>query len=226
MKNMLLKVVPCAVLLAAGASAYAADGYQDDTSARGFRIRPYIGGTAGVAFTNLDYTHDDHHHHDNHEHNVDDGASFIVNPHVGLDFEHSSGMGFKVEAEGFFLNNDDYSMDVWGDDHTVYRDTMTVKSSGMFVNVIGNYHINSVVVPYVGTGLGFARNRSSISGFTEHNTELAINVKAGTELMLNDHFGFDVGLRYADYGEVSKDYFYEKLQLDSFDLYAGFNLKF
>lgn len=217
MKNNLLKLIPCAVMAFAGVSANAAD---EDS---GFRVRPYIGADAGVAFTDMNYIH--HSHHRDHYHDVDDGSAFVVNPHLGVEFDHSSGFGFKVEAEGFFLDNEDYDVDVW-DSYGRYHDTMTVKSSGMFVNLIGNYRINHLLVPYVGTGMGFARNKSSISGFSEHNTEFAFNVKTGTEIMVTDNFGFDLGLRYVDYGKVSKHYFEEDLELDSFDIYAGVNLKF
>ena len=219
MSRICVKLVPCAVAVSslACASVQAAD------EGSGFRIRPYIGATAGVAFTDMNYIH--HSHHRDHYHDVDDGSAFVVNPHAGVEFDHSSGFGFKVEAEGFFLDNEDYAIDVWNGER-YYRDSMTVKSSGMFVNVIGNYRINDIFVPYVGTGMGFAKNKSTVNGYTEHNSEFAFNVKTGTELMVTDNFGFDVGFRYVDYGDVSKHYFYEKLELDSFDIYAGVNLKF
>ena len=46
------------------------------------------------------------------------------------------------------------------------------------------------------------------------------------ELLLNEHFGFDVGLKYATYGDVSKHHYDKSVFMTSFDIFAGFNVKF
>ena len=123
------------------------------------------------------------------------------------------------------MSNEKYDVDVWYP-HGRFREDMKVKSSGLFINVIGDYHVNDVFVPYAGVGMGFAKNRSSVNGVVEHNNEFAFNTKVGTELLLNEHFGFDVGLKYATYGDVSKHHYDKSVFMTSFDIFAGFNVKF
>ena len=208
MRKIIGAVGALSLLCSSFGVAEAASSYFEKNTDRTFAVRPYFGGSIGAAFTDLDYEHHDHYH------KVDDGAAFMVYPRVGIEFEHMSGWGGKLETEGFFMSNEKYDVDVW------------YPSSGLFINVIGDYHVNDVFVPYAGVGMGFAKNRSSVNGVVEHNNEFAFNTKVGTELLLNEHFGFDVGLKYASYGDVSKHHYDKSVFMTSFDIFAGFNVKF
>lgn len=219
MRKIIGAVGALSLLCSSFGVAEAASSYFEKNTDRTFAVRPYFGGSIGAAFTDLDYEHHDHYH------KVDDGAAFMVYPRVGIEFEHMSGWGGKLETEGFFMSNEKYDVDVWYP-HGRFREDMKVKSSGLFINVIGDYHVNDVFVPYAGVGMGFAKNRSSVNGVVEHNNEFAFNTKVGTELLLNEHFGFDVGLKYATYGDVSKHHYDKSVFMTSFDIFAGFNVKF
>ncbi len=225
---MKTKIAAAALAALACAAAPASPSYFTQNPDANMLARLYFGATAGVAFTNLDADDSDYcdYYYDcYYSDSIDDGASFVANPRIGVEYEFRGGMGFKTEVEGFFVTKEDYSVDVW-DRYGFYTTDMSVKSHGVFFNVIGNYHANDVLVPYIGVGLGVAKNEADIDGYSESNSEFAFNIKGGTEIMLNDHFGFDVGLRYANYGTVSSEYFTDDIELDSFDLTAGFNVKF
>ena len=157
MRKIIGAVGALSLLCSSFGVAEAASSYFEKNTDRTFAVRPYFGGSIGAAFTDLDYEHHDHYH------KVDDGAAFMVYPRVGIEFEHMSGWGGKLETEGFFMSNEKYDVDVWYP-HGRFREDMKVKSSGLFINVIGDYHVNDVFVPYAGVGMGFAKNRSSVNG--------------------------------------------------------------
>ena len=105
MRKIIGAVGALSLLCSSFGVAEAASSYFEKNTDRTFAVRPYFGGSIGAAFTDLDYEHHDHYH------KVDDGAAFMVYPRVGIEFEHMSGWGGKLETEGFFMSNEKYDVD-------------------------------------------------------------------------------------------------------------------
>ena len=209
------------------ADEYNAPAHHSSTSP----VRFYIGAQAGASFMDVsaDCYNYDHYYYDYYADkcNLDSQTAFTVNPHVGIDVRFDPVIGARFELEGFYHSKTDYSYDVWNSEGRLSRDKFELETAGGFFNSYLDIHTNSPFTPYVGFGLGFASHDTKLNfGKNDSTTNFAYNVGLGTAINLNKNFAFDIGLRYANYGEVLKDAYFEKVEVSSVDLLGGVRITF
>lgn len=93
-----------------------------------------------------------------------------------------------------------------------------IETETFFLNTYADFQVAKKFELYVGAGIGMAKHKSKTSfnvnlnpynipitaGFSdsESNTCVAYNVTAGAAYLITDNLAVDLGLRYADLGEV------------------------
>lgn len=119
---------------------------------------------------------------------------FSANPFVGVDFKYNSLLGQRVELEGFFHGKAKSK---------VKGDRVEVQSNGFFVNTYLDFHVNKVVAPYVGLGIGYAHNKidQSFDELDNSKDSVAAQIGGGVLFNVTDNLGIDLNVRYACYGD-------------------------
>lgn len=140
-------------------------------------------------------------------------------------FDHSSGAklafgkqygDFRGELEYLYVGKQDMKKNSFSSFANNYRSEMNVKSHALMLN--GYYDVtklSSYVTPYVGLGLGVARNEiseekrfSTDTGSLVNKVEgtnknkFAYNVMLGTKIHATDSVFFDLGYKYINLGKL------------------------
>lgn len=216
MKKILLATFALSML---ASSATMAQENQDGYSP----VRFYLGTKLGSSFVNLSADCD--HHYDC---NVDDDTVFTVNPFVGIDVRYNSLLGSRFEVEGFFHSDAEFKYDVKAPGFTYYQEKAEYKSNGMFFNSYLDFHTKTLFTPYVGLGLGYVHNDTTLKAcnYSEKKDNFAFNITGGTAIELTNNFAFDIGLRYGYYGEILKEQYFENIEAQSLDFLASVRVSF
>lgn len=140
-------------------------------------------------------------------------------------FDHSSGAklafgkqygDFRGELEYMFIGKQDMKKNTYSSNANNYRSDMNVKSHALMLN--GYYDVtklHSHVTPYVGFGIGAARNEISeerrliaSTGALENKVagtnknKFAYNVMLGAKVKATDSLFLNVGYKYIDLGKL------------------------
>lgn len=110
---------------------------------------------------------------------------------------------------------------------------MKLETQSIMVNAYYDINTNTAFTPYVGAGLGYAKVKASLSSsvmsMDTDDTNFAWQVGAGVAYALNDNISFDLGYRYTDMGDISKQYSTAnnyKIDVDSHELLLGARYSF
>jgi opacity protein-like surface antigen len=129
------------------------------------------------------------------------GAGYRINENLRADFSVNYRSGFKYTAGRNFKNLDQSF-------------NQKVKSLSGMINAyydIGEF--SNIFKPYVGAGLGIARNKaqnfrlnfpsSSVDQYGKTKTNFAWQVGTGSLIKIDDNINLNIGYRYVDLGTVT-----------------------
>ncbi len=226
--NNTLAISTLALSIFAGLST-TASATDEGISANVRPVQFYLGSRIGASILSL--SEECHDYYDSENCSIDDESVLSINPFVGISIPFSNRLGTRIELEGFYHSDADFKYNSYLDYQKI-RTTATVKTSGGYINGYLDIYANRFFTPYFGFGLGVAHNKAELkfsdSAFnsSEDNNNFSYHIDVGTAINLNQHFAFDVGMRYADYGTVVKNVYTDDIKLDSLDLYAGVRVSF
>lgn len=110
---------------------------------------------------------------------------------------------------------------------------MKLETQSIMVNAYYDFNTNTAFTPYVGAGIGYAKVKGSLSSsvlsMDTDDTNFAWQVGAGVAYALNDNVSLDLGYRYTDMGDISKQYSTTndyKIDVDSHELLLGARYSF
>lgn len=236
-----------ALLLAAGAQA-------SDTS---LHVSPYLSFKAGASFLNLDVRCNDNDpnlpENTKYKCNFDHKTSFSMRPAIGLNFYSGELIGIRTEVEWYTNNSGTfkdspipfYIEEVYENGFVYSYNFMSeiredIKTQALMFNTYADFHTDKIITPYVGVGLGIAKNKNNFSVFEIDETtneryfvlksktsskKMAIDGTAGFLINFNDHIGLDLSATYYYFGTV-KSPLTRKQTLTDLNVDAGLRITF
>lgn len=126
---------------------------------------------------------------------------------IGTSFKVNKGtVRTELEYNKNQSNEKTYAMRIAGVSN-YFNGKFEIETQSVMLNAYYDFETESKLRPYIGAGLGFAKNKGSLTAAfmtgSIDNSAFAWQVGAGTGYKLTDNITVDAGYRYVDYGDIS-----------------------
>jgi len=123
----------------------------------------------------------------------------------------------RAELEYAFRGKKEFYSESGEDPDGPWSDKAKLGVQTLFLNAYYDIHNSSPITPYVGLGLGLAKQSYELAfdweedgesysdKFSGSKNKFAWNIGAGAAYQLNDLMALDLGYRYANFGKISEE---------------------
>ncbi len=158
----------------------------------------------------------------------EDDSVWNISPAIGYDWSKTKGVPVRTELEYTWRADMNYdSNPIFVNAAVPSEMSSKVESESLMLNVYYDIKIGEAFTPYVGVGLGYARNKTETKGYvpslalsdsgSKTKTNFAWSLGAGSSYTITDNLSFDAGYRYVDLGKAMWEVSDVKLASDDID---------